>query len=102
MTSSAKSDQLKKQFIAAMRVCRVMNMLNRFFSASLANAILALKYSIAFRFPLSTCQVFVILLFRQFINALLVTHDVKGSPLGLCDFPNHKTGTRTRRGVLNY
>jgi len=55
MASSAKSDQLKKQLIAAMRVCRVMNMLNRFFPASLAHAVLSLKYSFAFRFPLSAC-----------------------------------------------
>jgi len=80
MTSPAKSDQLEKQFISTMRVGCMVDMLNRLLSASLANAILALKYSIAFRFPLSTCQVFVILLFRQFVNALLVTHNDKGSP----------------------
>ena len=80
MTSPAKSNQLEKQFIATMRVSCMVNMLNRFFSASLAHAVLSMKYSFAFRFPLCTCQVFVILLFGQSVNALLVTHDGKGSP----------------------
>ena len=53
----------------------MMNMLNRILSASLANAILALKYCVSLFLPSSACKVFVILLFCLYVYALLVTHN---------------------------
>jgi hypothetical protein len=55
MTCPAKSDQLVNQFIATVRVCGMMDMLNGIFSTPLANAILALEYCVSLFLPSAAC-----------------------------------------------
>jgi len=75
MACSAKSDQLVNHFISAVRICSVMDMLNRVFSASLANSVFPLYNCNSLFLPSATCKIFVILLFAFYVYALFITHN---------------------------
>ena len=71
----AKSDQLVNQFITTMCVCAMMDMLNRIFSASLANSVFPLYNCNSLFLPSATCKIFVILLFAFYVYALFIAHN---------------------------